>query len=461
MQRIKLIIIFVLIAVLAVPVFAERRKKEIKNAGALLSSAKIAMRGNPPRLEEAMGYLNEVLENEGPLPEAYFYKGSIYGEYVSREYDLARKNDLIDSMMTSYDSVYISCDDKETDKKLKKNCKEYHDILDSVKSALWIENFNSAITVLGHLDKEYLPTYRNATDSVIEAEAKKIVDAAVDSSLLYFKAAMMVDPSEYRAFEGTGIVYDRLKMLDSSAAWFIKAHNIVPDSLNIIQNIAYAFIMQNDWDNAILWFRKLLEKVPDDVGTMTNVAICFNNKQLYDSAFAYNMMVVKADSTDADAFIDIGQYYLLKSQRISDSVKEYQTNGDQKSAEKFIVERDRLFDSCATYFKKGVELNPENITGLENYGIISMITGDYNASEMVFTKLTELEPNRKEHWIDLGDTYVQLQKFDEAIAPFEKASELDPSDVRLWEILADLYESSGQTQKAKAAKSKAEELKNM
>lgn len=460
MRHFKYIVIFLLVATLALPALAQRRKI-IKDAKALITSAKIAMRANPPRYDEAMGLLNDVLANSGPIPEAYFYRANIYGEWANKEYDPEKKLDILLNMTANYDSLGLSCEDDNVKKKLKKDCKKFTKIVDSIRVFYWKDSYNNGVSALARLDEEYIPDVKNAVDSIEEKEARAALDAAADSSILYFRACIIVEPTDYRAHEGVGIVYDRLKQYDSSAAWFIKSHEIVPDSINIIQNIAYAYIQLSKWESSIVWFKKFLEKVPDDANTISNVAICYNNLQMYDSAFAYNMKTIEVDPNNAGGHADVGQYYLLKARPYTDSVTHYQKADNAEEAKKFISLRDATFDSSAVYYKKSLELDPENLNALENFGIVCMIRGDYAESEKVFTKLSDIEPTRKEHWIDLGDSKIQLKKFEEAITPYEKAVDIDPGDARLWEILADLYKSSNMPDKAKEAEAKAEELKNL
>lgn len=460
MRHLRYLIVLLLIGAMALPALAGR-KKAIKDPKALLTSAKIAMGANPPRHDEAMGYLDTILAQSGPMPEAYFHRGNIFGEYANKEYDLEKKLDILTKMSANYDSLFISCEDENIKKKLRKDCGKFGGIIDSVRALYWRDNYNEAVHAISMLDEEYIPNMKNAVDSTAKAEAETALSAAADSSRLYFLAAMTVDPSHYRTYEGIGIIYDRLGQYDSSAVWFEKAYKIVPDSASIIQNIAYAYIQMSDWDKSITWFNKLLEKVPDNVSTITNIAICYNNKKMYDSSFVYNKMAIELDSTASGAYIDAGQYFLLQSQQRSDSIRYYQKADDSTAARRFMKLRDQSLDSSAAYFREGIKLEPENIQALEQYGIVKMVLGDYPEAEISFKKLTELEPFQKDHWINLGDNYIQMQKFEEATEPYEKAVELDPGDTRLWEILSDLYESAGLKDKANEAKAKAEELKNL
>ncbi|MFQ5607419.1 MAG: tetratricopeptide repeat protein, partial [Candidatus Zixiibacteriota bacterium] len=64
----------------------------------------------------------------------------------------------------------------------------------------------------------------------------------------------------------------------------------------------------------------------------------------------------------------------------------------------------------------------------------------------------------KRFWLHLGENYIRLGKFKEAITPFEKLAELDATDPAVWERLVELYKNNGMSDKAKRASSKLAEL---
>jgi len=462
MKFLRYVTLILLVVLMALPAWGER-KKVIKSAKAYLSSVKIHLAANPPRYDEALELIREVLDNHGPVPEAYFYKAAIFEGYANKSYDPAEKKEHIKDMVLYYDSVKIACANGDIDKKYKKDCKKYLKTADSTFTLFWRDVFNSGVEVLSRLDSRYLPELTSAPDSAARARAQTTIDAAVDTAKQYLEAATIVDPENYRSFEAVGIIYDRLQEHDSSAIWFNKALEMAPDSaaFSITQNIAYAYIQDRNWDKAIEYFKKFLEFAPDDANTMMNIAICYNNKQMYDSSFAYNLKATKLNPDDPGPFIDIGQYYLLRSQQnFSDSITYYQRDDQPEKAKEFIDQRDNLLDSAATYFGRGLALDSTNTIAIEQHAIIRLVLGEYEKAENGFKKLTEIEPGQKDHWINLGDTRIQMKKFDEAIEPFEKARKLDPENLGVLNTLNDLYKSNKMPEKAAEVSAKIEEIQS-
>jgi tetratricopeptide (TPR) repeat protein len=185
---------------------------------------------------------------------------------------LNKKLDLFKQMSDNYDSMKIACENKEIKSGLKRDCKSFQGVVDSIRTLYWRETYNSGVQVIDTVN-EIVKNIKNATDSTEIANLKEQLKMTADSGNLYFRIATIVDSSKYRAFEGIGLLYDRLKQHDSSLVWFLKASEMVPDSIYLIQNIAYSYIQTDNWDNAIAYFKKYLAKVPGDASTCFNIAI--------------------------------------------------------------------------------------------------------------------------------------------------------------------------------------------
>ncbi len=461
MKYLKLTLILALVGLMAVPAFGKRRQPK-KNAGALISSTKIALADDPPRYEEAMGYLNEVIEDNGMVPEAYFYRGSIYAAYAEQEYDPAKKLEFLKKMAANQDSLHIACTSDDVKSKYKSDCDEFLSIADSTRVYYWRNSFNNAVKIVQRVDDKLLPDIASAPDSASKAAAEEKLNASADSAKAYFHIAMLVDTANYRSFEGMALIYDRLGDYDSSLAYFEKAVKLAPDEPNLIQSVAYSYIQRNDWEDAVKYFKELAPFLKDQpealAGTYFNMAICYNNLKLYDSSFVYNKKAVEADSTKCSAIVDIGQYFLIESQNYSDSVKKMNQANKHDEADKFVKMKDKSLDSSSTYFEKAIRCDSTNTLALEQGAIVNMIRGKFDDACPKFEKLTVLVPNEKDYWLSLGDCRVQQGKFEEAIEPYEKYIELDSSDCNVWKQLESLYKNLKMPEKLKKAQAKIKEL---
>ncbi|UCD17661.1 MAG: tetratricopeptide repeat protein, partial [Candidatus Zixiibacteriota bacterium] len=317
------------------------------------------------------------------------------------------------------------------------------------------------VKTVGRMDGELKDRLSGAADETERENAMAAMRTAADSGVTFFAIAIAVQPEKYRAYEGTGLIYDRMEDYDSSLVYYKRAFELAPDSLSNIQNVAYAYIQLEDWQNSITFFHKVLKLVPNEPNILFNIAICFSNLEQSDSAYRYNTMAIAADSSNSMPYIQVGQYFLLKSQTYSDSITHYQKADNAEQSDKFITLRNTLLDSSSHYLNFAVEMEPENITALMQYGLVNMVLGRNEPALEAYQKLAELEPYQKEHWISIGDCLLRLEKFTEAIDPYEKAVEVDPGDLAVWELLLDLYRSEKMDDKVKEAAAKIEELKNL
>ncbi len=459
----KIILVTILVLAMALPVLADRRQPKV-DAKALLASGRIALNSDPPRYEEALEYFNRTLTDHGMVPEAYYYKQVILAEYAVREYDLAKKLEFFTQMGSCHDSLVMACNSDAVKKNLKSDCGDFLGISDSLKLGYWRENYNDAVKTLQRIDDELAPNVNNTpeSDSVARAEAQAALMAAADSSRAYFKIALAVDPVNYRPVEGLALVFDRMGQYDSSLAYFKKAAEVAPEESNLIQSVAYSYIQNRDWENAIVYFKQLLPLIQDQtelqVNTLFNVAICFNNLKSFDSSYIYNMQVLAIDSMQSDAWLDVGQYHLTQAQKYSDSVKYFKQANNKNEADRYEAVKNRTLDTCAFYLNQAVLLAPGNKVALEMGGTVDMISGNFEGAAGKFMKLTELEPNNKDFWLNLGDCYVQMQQFDKAMEPYEKVVELAPGNCDVWKTLESIYRTKNLTDKATKAAAKIKEL---
>jgi len=458
MRHLKTILLLSLIILIALPAVAGRKRVK-KGAGPMLSSGRIALFSSPPRYEEAMAYFDTALTDYGMIPEAYFYRGNIFAEYASREYDIDGKVKFFNKMTASYDSMRIACENKEVKKKYKSKCDDFQAVIDSIIKGSWGTNYNEGVKIIERLDNELKPNVANAADSIELKAATAELMAVADTGLGFFRISAAVKPDEHKSFEGMGILYDRLDNADSALYWFMQAYTLDSEQVNLVQSIAYSYIQLKDWENAIVFFKKLIDMVPDDINTILNTAVCFNNLQMFDSVMAYNHKAIAIDSSVASAFFDIGQIWLFRSQTYSDSTKFFKQAQNDDEANRYQTLQNHSLDSSAFYYCHAAELDTNDAVALEQCAVVTMILGNYEEASAKFKKLTEMSPGVFDFWVNMGDCYIQLRQFKDAIEPYEKALEIDPGDIKLWEVILSLYETQGFPEKAKKAEAKIKELK--
>ena len=70
-----------------------------------------------------------------------------------------------------------------------------------------------------------------------------------------------------------------------------------------------------------------------------------------------------------------------------------------------------------------------------------------SSSSVTATKAVEIDSQNIDGWTYLGDSYIQLNKFDEALPAYEAVVRIDPKQKDIWEKLVELYIHTGNAKK--------------
>ena len=104
-------------------------------------------------------------------------------------------------------------------------------------------------------------------------------------------------------------------------------------------------------------------------------------------------------------------------------------------------------DRALAEFKRVTELDPQNGPGFDNIGIVLFSQGKVEESIPYFLKAKDIREYYGT-WSNLGEAYVYLKRYSEAITAFQKAVELNPNNELSVGNLADAYRWSGNKEEA-------------
>jgi len=89
-------------------------------------------------------------------------------------------------------------------------------------------------------------------------------------------------------------------------------------------------------------------------------------------------------------------------------------------------------EQAKKYYKKALELDPDNIAALINLGKGARQPGELEESKKHLFRAIEIDPNIVEAWINLGVVYGLEKNLEEEVSCYSKALELDPSRAETW-----------------------------
>ncbi|MCK4632056.1 MAG: tetratricopeptide repeat protein [candidate division Zixibacteria bacterium] len=440
-----------IVAVVAVSI-SHGRKLPV---GTYISSVKIEIiSGEVERYNLAIAYLDSLAMHYGPHAEALNLRAQIEVDLIEKTSSPQEKAPHVEIMVAYFDSLKACCDNKEIKKKYRKNCDKYVQTADSIKVKYWREFYNAGIEQLGVV-KDAIEERDLESDSASIAFMNESIEANTDSCIANMKISIIIDNTDYRSFVAVGSVYAQKNDVVASTEWLSKGLEKTDDRASLLLQIAYNHINLTDYEAAIPFLKEYVELTPDDIVNMSNLAACYNNTKQYDAAAETYKQVIAADPTNANALVNIGQYF---NQMASNASAQASKTEEETAKTEILAQKESHFDSSVVYFKLAVEAQPENADAVEQYAVISALREDYAAAAEGFEKLVVLKPGNPDFFASLGDCYLYQKNYKKSAEAYEKVVEIEPTNLPIWQNLQDLYLETKEPEKQKAAAAKVKEL---
>ena len=115
-------------------------------------------------------------------------------------------------------------------------------------------------------------------------------------------------------------------------------------------------------------------------------------------------------------------------------------------------------ESARTAFRQLLLLDPENLTGLVNLGLVEYRLGHSAEAEKLLKQAVRLEPDAAFAWLTLGIVSYGQEKLDAALAALAQAALLDPKNPKVHNYLAVTIGKKGWLSGAESELQKAIEL---
>lgn len=471
MRKLIPLIVAVLCLALAANVMAKKPRKLPRKA--YLSGAKIAggFTGETPRRVEALALLDSCLMYYGPIPEAYFWRLSIYSELAGEmsTSDTAALMAELGLFKTSYDSLIMSCDKDNKElgvkKKLRKKCSDFQATADSLQHEWYAEYFNLAQESRNLALDTLIKQLEELTDEEDKVDMQKEIEETIGLAIANYKFASIFKPDDIAIAINMGQIYTSQNDYAKALPYQLKAAAITKeedpeDSAPFLNDIAYSYFELKEFEKAAATFKEITSLVDDKqkITQYKNVIACYQSLQEPDSVYAYNYKILEIDPDDARTLSIIGGVWFNRIQELNMSRSDAREADDKALLEKLDAEHARTSDSANFYLKRAFEADSTDDQSIKFYAINNTISSNFEQAAWAWEKLTRLSPEEKSYWKYLGENFIRLRNFKDAVKPFEKLVELDDTDLATWERLVELYNSNSMPGKAKKAKAKVAEL---
>jgi tetratricopeptide (TPR) repeat protein len=435
----RILIALALLLVFGLAAESQAQKSRKLPTGAYLKSAKIGIiSGDTAKYAEAVAMLDSLIINYGPHAEALYWLTQIQVDFVEKKSSPQQKSSHINKIVGYSDSLRRMCADPNVDSKNKKDCDKWISIVDSLKVKYWGEFYNRGVEQL-NAAREMIKEKEGATDSVMIAFADKSITANSDSAIQNLTVAISVEPSDFRSYVAIGNVYDGIAKYQEALDWTKKGFDKASDPTPLLMPLAIYNINLDRYCEAIPFFKGHVEKNPDDVGTMYNLSICYVRCEHPDSAIAVYYKIVAKEPTHFDALSRLGEQFIQQAKRASDSIAAHSGEEGNAKTAGWKADRDRAYDSSASWFTKAFALKQDNATIAGQFALIHALQGKFEQAAVGYKKMTELDPKDVNNWVYLGDCYIQLKKFKESVEAYEQAEAIDDSNITMLESMRNLY----------------------
>jgi len=93
--------------------------------------------------------------------------------------------------------------------------------------------------------------------------------------------------------------------------------------------------------------------------------------------------------------------------------------------------QDERFNDAEIRYRQSLEENPQNIKGMFNLGNALYRQGRFDEAAEIFGGLSQFAPGEREKafaWHNLGNTYLESQKYAESVEAYKNALRINPDD---------------------------------
>ena len=244
---------------------------------------------------------------------------------------------------------------------------------------------------------------------------------------------------------------------------------------------ATALIYRRDYDGAEQFIRQALKIEPKNAMAWNRLGTVYNSRSNYNKAVECLDKAVQIDSNYADAWNSLGNVYsnMGNTEKAAECYKKSlaaskkAVNVDPGKAKSWgelaisymnasTVYGNPLenYDEPIEYFRKALELDPNDKEILANFGYLYYLKDDYDEAIKYAQKAIAVDANYPLPWNVLGYTYSSLENYDKAIVNFTKALSFSPfhSSALIYRSRGECYKARGDIKKSQDDFIKAKQL---
>lgn len=286
----------------------------------------------------------------------------------------------------------------------------------------------------------------------------------------YLKSIEFADQSlkEFILFDGyyiKGMSYYQLGDFPNGLKNLLLAEQIQPNQEQLLLTLGLIYSSQKQYEQAILRFEKLLTLNPNDPYYLYRLGLTYKEIQQYERAIPY---LEKADQKEfpyrnnvllllGDIYFELkdfqkSEHYYNELEKLNPNSEEVKNSKTQSKVAYFIEEGNKSFKNkkyleAENYFKQVIQLIPNRSVGYFQLGLVYLETKKYDHAIEQFKKAVNISKD-VEPYSFLCRTYLESNRYNEALNCLESATKLYPDNEALLNQLALYYKHTGNLKKS-------------
>jgi len=231
------------------------------------------------------------------------------------------------------------------------------------------------------------------------------------------------------AYDNVGISHFYKNRPDKAISWYRKAVQIKPHHSEALNNIGAYFYSRQLPDSAIYYFRESIQSDSTNDKAYQNLGRTFQNLGMIDSAYAYYRKAKSFSVYGVDADRALNELDLLTSEKDSTSDEAASFDALLGMAERYAA--GKRFDLAEDYYKRALNIRPDDIKALNNLGFACQAQGKYDQAYDMFMRVIELTGGSGIAYNNLASVVYRQGLIDSAEALWQKALIFDPQNTQI------------------------------
>jgi tetratricopeptide (TPR) repeat protein len=247
---------------------------------------------------------------------------------------------------------------------------------------------------------------------------KKRYDEAIDQ----YNEAITKDPKPVY-YANIGDAYREKGSFTESGFWYEKALRLDPDDDINNDKLGQIYLLKGQFDNAIESFMKALSKRSNPF-YLIDLGDAYMQKKEWDTAIDYYQEAIAINPEDSGAHNAMANAYVYK----------YRSSN---------VQDKDLLDKSLNHFHKSVEINKDDALAYAGLGDIYLHLGDWKEAIENYKNVMKRSPKDISSINNMGYAYLKMQDYGKALECFNQAFTINPKNSLSLKYMGDYFSQLG------------------